>query len=661
MKIRSLIISFVLSLFVSVSWGQHVVFNDDVLSRGWYDRPYLRYEAEQEKCITTGDFLTPTYTQTELQSEATNQQAVQLKSKGSFVQWTSSQNADGLTLRFSLPDGSEGQGLEGNLGLYINDVFVQQLTINSYWAWQYFLKSMINSYPDNTPSATKFSRMRFDEKHWKLSQGIERDAVFKLVKMDENDIPYTVDFVELEKIPAEVTFESISDENKIAYSLENGRLNQFIASNGGKTIYLPAGRYEVDRRIVINSHNTKIIGAGMWHTEIYFTASSDDKATYSQRGIEANGNDITIDGLFLNTINNKRYFDNNSAYQVGKGLMGSFGTNSTIRNVWAEHFECGGWIEGSNGLTISECRFRNNYADGMNLSYGSKNSVVERCSFRNNGDDDMASWSRADKLCEYNTYRYCTAENNWRAASLGFFGGKQNKAHNCVIIDPMEAGLRINSDFPGMPFSNDGYSEFYDISIYKGGVRSGIKGVNGDLWGNQQGAIHLNSSSQYDVQKIKIYDVDLYDSKFNAVYIGSSNYKFNDVLLKNINIKTTGRYGIYFNSPKGNIDYCNIVFENVGLGDMNTYPTGFSFTENCDPNSITSSVYDDLVVHSTNGKLIVSNIMNHSIISILDIKGQRVPTYFLSTDSITTSSLSNGVYFVCASDGGGCEKVIVNN
>ncbi|NJK87304.1 MAG: right-handed parallel beta-helix repeat-containing protein, partial [Bacteroidales bacterium] len=112
-----------------------------------------------------------------------------------------------------------------------------------------------------------------------------------------------------------------------------------------------------------------------------------------------------------------------------------------------EHFECGGWIENANSLNIQHCRFRNNYADGMNLSYGSKNSVVEHCSFRNNGDDDMASWSRSTGLCENNVYQYCISENNWRASGLGFFGGKQNKAHHIVISDAMEAGFRITCDF----------------------------------------------------------------------------------------------------------------------------------------------------------------------------------------------------------------------
>ena len=270
----------------------------------------------------------------------------------------------------------------------------------------------------------------------------------------------------------------------------------------------------------------------MWYTEIYFTASSDERSTYSQRGIETNNSNIVVEGLFLNTVNNKRYYNNDDRYQVGKGLMGSFGSNSVVRNVWAEHFECGGWIEGAINLKIQNCRFRNNYADGINLAYGCKNSTVAHCSFRNNGDDDMASWSRADRLCENNEFRYCTSENNWRASGLGFFGGKQNKAYNIVITDPMEAGFRVTCDFPGMPFSNDGFSEFYNISVYKGGVAGGTVGVGGDLWGNQQGALHINSSSQYDLQNIRIYNIDLVDSKNDAVFIGSGIKSIKNLVLR---------------------------------------------------------------------------------------------------------------------------------
>jgi len=646
--------------FAAVTWAQHVDFADDKQLRGWYDRPYLRYEAEPERCITNGMLLEPTYLQNEVQSEASNQQAVQLIEKGAYVQWTNTQAADGITIRFSLPDNDEGLGIQGTLALYVNDVFTQNFTLDSFWAWQYFQRNMSNSYPDNTPASDKFPRMRFDEMHWKLEEKIPANATFRLVKTDENEIPYTIDFVELEEVPEMLAFESIPDENKVAYSPDKGALNYFISGNQGKTIYIPAGRYEVDNRIFLSGNNTQILGAGMWYTEIYFTASSDERGTYNQRGIEASGSNIVVDGLFLNTVNNKRYYQTNSQYQVGKGLMGSFGSGSIIRNVWIDHFECGGWIDGADRLTISDCRFRNNYADGMNLSYGSKNSVVERCSFRNNGDDDMASWSRSNRLCENNVYRYCTAENNWRASSLGFFGGKQNKAHDCVIIDPMEAGIRVTCDFPGMPFSADGYNEYYNISVYKGGVKSGTRGMNGDLWGNQQGAIHLNSSSQYDLQNFKIYNIDLYDSKNDAIFIGSGSRKFVDVLLKNITINGTGRHGIYFNSSKGAVDYCNILFTNVGGNETGTCPSGFSFEENCDEDSSVDLVSGrTLNVYLDRGSLIISDFEN-SLVSIFDITDRMRLQTPASSDLLIIRDLLPGIYFVQSTSCTQVKKVILN-
>ncbi len=402
-----------------------------------------------------------------MQSEASNQIAVNLISKDDYIQWTNVAPADGLTIRFSLPDSSDGSGIRGTFALYVNDRFVQSISVNSYWAWQYILKTG-SKYPDNTPDATtKFPRMRFDESHIKLNEKIPANATFRLVKADDNDIAYTIDFVELEEVPEPVSYNSITDDNKVMYSEDQGTLYSYIAANKGKTIYIPAGVYNVDKRITISSgDNTKIIGAGMWYTEIYFTASSDEKSTYNQRGIEAYGNNMLLQGIYLNTVNNKRYYQNNDSYQVGKGLMGSFGSNSLIKDVWIEHFECGGWIENANSLTIQNCRFRNNYADGINLSYACKNSIVEQCSFRNNGDDDMASWSRSNGLCENNTFRYCTAENNWRASSLGFFGGKQNKAYNCVIIDPMEPVFVLPAIFRNA-FHSDGNTELHDISVYR--------------------------------------------------------------------------------------------------------------------------------------------------------------------------------------------------
>ncbi len=644
MNKKSLLVSGMFLLLTNLN-AQHVPFMDDEIQRGYFDHPYLRYEAGPGYCETNGNFLSQTFDQRELQSEASDQVAVQLIAKGAWVQWTNDEVADGLTIRFSIPDDTEGKGLTGSLVLYINDNPADTIILNSYWAWQYILRSG-SKYPDNTPDVTKFPRMRFDEIHLKLEEKIPADAIFRLEKTDENDVPYTIDFVELEEVPEMVTFEEITDENKISYSVDKGNLQQFISQNAGKTIYIPEGRYDVVSRITINGNGTRIIGAGMWYTEIYFSASSDEKSTYNNRGIETYSNDVALEGLYLNTLNNKRYYNNDPVYQVGKGLMGSFGSNSGIRNLWIEHFECGGWIEGSGNLNIQHCRFRNNYADGMNLAYGCKNSVVEHCSFRNNGDDDMASWSRADRLCENNIFRYCTSENNWRASGLGFFGGKQNKAYNIVIKDPMEAGFRVTCDFPGMPFSEDGYSEFYEISVYKGGVSAGPVGVDGDLWGNAQGALHINSSSQYDLQNIYIHHIDFYNSKHDAVFIGSTTHHINKLALRDIKIDGTGRYGIYFSNPKGEGTWCKIQYENIGASsDTNPVPASFSFTENCNNLSIPRVEASAIRVFALDGNLHISGKPD-TLVSVYDIWGRECYQGFLHDDSLVVCNLHPGFYIV---------------
>ena len=131
---------------------------DDDIERGYYDRPYKRYEAEPDRCAGNASFLSPTVLQTELQSEASNQMAAQLTEKGSYIQWTNDEAADGLTIRFSLPDGEDGKGTKGTLALYVNNEYVQDIVLDSYWAWQYALKKG-QTYPDNIPAGNKFARI----------------------------------------------------------------------------------------------------------------------------------------------------------------------------------------------------------------------------------------------------------------------------------------------------------------------------------------------------------------------------------------------------------------------------------------------------------------------------------------------------------------------
>ncbi|MDR1403516.1 MAG: right-handed parallel beta-helix repeat-containing protein [Tannerellaceae bacterium] len=567
-------------------FAQSVSYPDDAKQRGYYDRPYKRYEAEPGKCAANGLFLSPACTQTELQSEASNAAAIRLVHKGAYIQWKNDEAADGMVVRFSIPDSPSGTGTKGYVSLYVNDAFIQRITLDSYWAWQYALLTG-QTYPDNLPAENKFARMRFDDVRIKLPDQIPCGATFKLVKEDADDVPYTIDYVELEPVPPARSFASIPDVGKVEYHAgKAGSLEAFIAANGGKTIYIPPGKYTVNERIVLSEPGTKLIGAGMWYTEIYFSAPPDREDTFAKRGIQSDRSDIVIDGLYITTANNRRYYVFNGRNgQAGKGLMGSFGSNSVIKNVWIEHFECGGWIDGADNLAVRHCRFRNQYADGINLSLGSRNSVVEHCSFRNNGDDDMASWSRGQSMCENVTFQYNTAENNWRASSVGFFGGKGHKALNLVILDPMEAALRVTTDFPGREFSDGDFIVYDGISVYRGGGRPGPLGFYGDIInGAASGAIHITSYLQYDIRNIKFSNIDLYHSKYDAIFIDSRNEKtIASLYFENIHIYGAARHGISFNDAAGEAFYCNVVFDRVGAGSLGSIPGRFTFTlmEDC--------------------------------------------------------------------------------
>ena len=263
--------------------GSHVYeFPTDTLMRGYCNRPYERYEAEPDRCQTNGTFLAASEDQRTLQSEASHQQALQLTAKDDYVAWVVNRAGDGLTVRFSLPDNEQGTGTTGSLAVYAGEEQVGALALSSYWAWQY----CTDTYPDNTPKTNCIIRMKFDETHLRLSRSVEVGETLRLVKTDNNAPPYTIDFVELEPVPAPVRYEDIAGD-KVQYT--GGSLLDFINANTGKTIYIPEGRWECDKRLYINKDNTSLIGAGEWYTEIFFSAPSDNAATYSQRGIEVSG------------------------------------------------------------------------------------------------------------------------------------------------------------------------------------------------------------------------------------------------------------------------------------------------------------------------------------------------------------------------------------
>ena len=579
--------AFLLAALPAVAFAQHVTFPDHAIERGYYDAPYLRYEAEPGMCSTNATVLVPPepYSQIHLQAEASNCCAVTLSAAGEYVEWTCDEDADGITVRFSLPDSPDGAGLRETVAVYAGDEWLADIVLDSYWAWQYTLSSGNNKYPDNTPATNKFARMRFDEKCVLLPRRIKAGEKFSLRKTAQDDNPVTIDFVELEPVPRALTADDFAAEPDLAvYGGDGSTLLSFINNHPGKLIFLPAGTYDVPRRLLLSSAGTRLVGAGMWHTVINFSTPSDARNNYSWRGLESSADNMRVEGLTLTTVNNKRYYDNNPSYQVGKGLQGSWGANSVIRDVRVEHFECGAWIADYAGnptcnLTITRCRFRNNYADGVNLCSGVTGASVTHCSFRNNGDDDMASWSTGNMACD-NTFAYCTAENNWRASSLAFYGGDNLLAHHLLIADVMEAGVHANGEFEGPGFG-DNPSTMRDISIRNAGCMRGRCGYQGDFWGNPQAALHLTGGYHYDLRNLRVTDVDIYGARGNGIVLATNGTgrAITGLQLHRVHVHSAGGNGLlFYDNLRGDGVYSGLRFDDCATAS-NTPPSLFRWVE----------------------------------------------------------------------------------
>lgn len=615
--------------------AQSVAFDEDNLQRGYHDRPWQRYEAEPELCSTNGEFLLPPspYSQQPLQSEASRQTALSLKLRGDYVSWKIDRPGRGVTIRFSIPDSSDGKGRKGTLRLKVDDGREDTLvTLDSYWAWQYTQIAHSNDkYPDNTPSDSKFARMRFDEVTVLLPEDIPSGATLTLSKEADDDMDYTIDFLELEPVGKKLEFEDIADSNKVMY--DGSGLSGFISNNSGKTIYIPEGTFNEPRPININADGTRILGAGMWYTTVYFNTPSDDRSRYSSRGFHCQRSNVELRGMTINTANNKRYYDNNPSCQVGKGLNGSWGTDSRVTDVRISHFECGGWITGARGLVVERCRFRNNYADGINLANNSTDCKVTHCSFRNNGDDDMASWSTGSYATN-NEFAYNTAENNWRASSLGFFGGCRQQAHHIAIYDAMEAGARVTADFAGTGFSPDGEIHLSDITIRRCGTLQGVPGQLGGFWGGSDAALEFRGGYAYDLRNVRAERIAIYDSRKDAISIESnSGKKVINLEIHDITIEGVGEYayGVNINSAvRGNGHFSGISAKGVVEPYMATVPSGFDFTE------LNSGVRD---------------------VEIRD--AETVQYYNLQGCAVDSRNLAPGIY-LCRNTDGTVRKLMIN-
>ena len=507
--------------------------------RGAWELPYQRYEAELTDQVNgTRLQSAERFEQDKTAAEASRQQYREMTRQGESITWVMASSGSGVTLRFTLPDSPQGTGMAGAVDVLINGQYDQTVNLSSYYAWQYFVHSEPENHPGGRP------RMRFDEVHFRLKRSLNPGDRLELRKARNDGIPYGIDFIEVEPVPAArphpggyvaiTDFGAVPDDNGDDLPAMEAALAEAQARGTG--VYLPPGRFVFNNKLLLNAGNIAIQGAGIWYTEIYFS----NPEVFSG-GILARADNVDISHFYMNTINNRR-FAGPGRYMIYKAFMGTYGNNSRIHNVWAEHFEVGAWLGGydapypvdvTRNLEISHSRFRNNYADGINFSQGTSNSVVQHTNIRNSGDDGLAIWtSNSPAVPEgvENTFRYNTIEHVYRAGGVAIFGGRDHRAHHLLIRDCFAgSGMRFTTDFPGYSFSHSGMMEFHDITIQN-------CGTSYDLWNQKRGAIEFNTPN--GVRNMAFRDIDILNAQRHGVQLVGNN--FQNISFDRIDIEGAG-------------------------------------------------------------------------------------------------------------------------
>ena len=470
--------------------------------------PYTTHEAENAT-VENGATIQQS---TEMEStavEATNQTYVELPKKDAAVTFNVTEPANALNVRYTIPDGASGQ-----LDVQVNGSSVGNLDLSSHSAWQYLKGD--HEYDQAIDGSS--ARFRFDETRLLLKDiQLKSGDKISLVKKKDDNVPYGIDFIELEQAPAPVaqSENSISIVDKGASANDDSDDTAALlaaveeAKASGKSVYIPEGRFNFDKQVNIEADNLKISGAGVWHTQLHFTS---DKRYGGGIVFGHNSNGIELSNLYMDSNLTSRY-NEDAQY---KAISGTLGKDSKIHDIWVQHFEVGMWIgdydqtgnmKYTDGLVIENARIRNNLADGINFAQGTKNSTVKNSNIRGNGDDGLAIWSSISDGTnaaaeENNKFLNNTIESGWRAAGIGIFGGKGHEISGNLIKDVFAgAGIRVNTVFAGHNFDlNDSGIKIHDNTILRSGTTN-------DLYNLHRGAI--------DFQQVRgtIKNVDIYDNK----------------------------------------------------------------------------------------------------------------------------------------------------
>jgi hypothetical protein len=574
-------------------------------------------EQEAENADTNGTVLpfdTSAYT---LAGEASGRQAVELTSPGQYVEFTLTRPANAITVRYSIPDAAAGGGIDAPLTLTLDGKRNSTLTLTSKYSYLYNQYPFTNDpnagllHPDwwitecgcvpafTTPTptvATPFRPMHFfDEQRVLLDRVYGVGDTIRLAVPQGTNAAWTViDLVDFEKVapPVQSVPQSVSvldfgaDPTGSAESSNAFDTAIAAAKAAGKTVFIPAGTYQVNRHIIVD--DVTIEGAGNWWTIIrghQVTLSSPLPDGSVHTGVGFYGKYVDDGGGSHNVHLSNFAIEGDVRDRVDTDQVNGVGgalSDSSIDGLYIHHTKVGLWFDGPmHNLTVRNTIVADVIADGINFRRGVTGSKVVNSFFRNTGDDGMAMWSHnvtsghpevdenANDVFDHNTVQTPTLANG-----IAIYGGRDNTVSNNVVADPIRegSGLHAGQRVGSTPFT--GSLKFTDNTT----VRAGTFELN---WNIGLGAIWLFALEGSLTADVEVTGDNFLQNTYNAIMLVSDwpvkdLFTISNVHFKDIHVDGTGT-SVVSGRVAGSVTFQNVDARNVGAVGVNNCGS-FHFT-----------------------------------------------------------------------------------
>ena len=486
--------------------------------------PFIEYEAEDMD--SNGDVLGPSTEFGQVPAEASNRRAVRLSEVGDYVKFESKERANGIVVRYSIPD--SGHDYWTTLNVYVNDELRAHLAVTSRYSWTYGDDSKFNR-PEQEDPGQGYAHHFFDEAR-ALIGDVPKGATVMVRKDGDNGAShYDIDLVDLEPVPEPfgqpagsinlrdcgATPDDDSDDSDAIQGCVNW------ARDERKVLYIPPGTFHSYSKDISVAQVT-IRGAGMWHSVVHGY-----HAHFDCYGGGCKYQDFAV---FGDTV--RRLDDENLTAFGGNGS-----SDSSLENVWIEHAKTGYWPgPDTQNLVIRNTRFRNLFADGVNLYGGTSHSLIENCHARNTGDDAFAAWSHNTHATNrQNAMKHNFVQLPWRANCFALYGGEDTELADNVCADVVQyPGILVARQFDSTEFT--GKTQIQRNSLIRAG---------GYAYGQGQGAFKLHAD-QGPIHNIEVTDLDIVSPTFFGIHVQGTDTT-DSVWFTNVNIYRPGTAAFLLN------------------------------------------------------------------------------------------------------------------